>query len=1137
MIGSNFFSRFLLVIIGWMFISTSSVYAQSQMNFAPPLNAPFGYTSGFVAQNSNFVDIDGDGDKDYFRNTPLNGIRFVENIGNAAHPVFIEKGGNAFGIVCESSVCDTPPLFFADIDNDGDQDAIGGYLYYSKRFIYYENIGSATNPAFVIKFFTFFDKELELRMRYNNTYDVVEYDFNVGATLVDIDGDGDLDLFAGGFFESAPLYFARNTGTPTNPKFTPEGINPFGLNNVASEKFPVFLDFDNDNDLDAVIGYGFMAGPGNGLTFFRNNGSKTSPNFINIGANLYGLNMPVKSDYGQTIFTDIDNDGDLDAFLPGDPSKFYRNTTVNTNAGLLPQTITGFGAIPTLTAGKQVYSISGVTGGASGNPVRFVSADPSIVQVVGNNLLPLKAGSTKVYAVQLGNDTYQAGFVEQIVTVIDPIKIDQTISGFDAIPNIAATGSTYTITGVTGGSSGNPIVFTSNNPSVARIEGNQIIAVANGYAVITATQAGNNDYAAAKPVVQGVQVGDVVTSLDQEIVGFPSSGLIPDLYPGQSFTITGVTGGASGNPVVFSISDNDKFYVSLVGNTITALRPKSGNIRVGANQAGNSTYYDATPISTRFKVINDPAKTNQTINGFTIPNSLESETTINLSGVTGGTSGNPIVFIAEDNDTNKVSIRGNAVTFKEPGMYTITAIQAGSSTHNPATPISRTVRVKLRGSKQYQQILNFFIPNSQVVGNTYTITGITGGASGNPITYYSSDPSVVSVSGNVLTMLKKGQAEITAMQNGNASFYPAVRQSITVYVSNTARLPQNITGFGAIPDQIVGNTYTVTGATGGASGNPIEFRALGMNINGNKLTFNKVGTFEVLAFQPGNEQYLSTPYQTQIVRVKKIPQIIQNLPSINPIFVGGEISLDAVTGGASGNSLLITSNNPTVATITGKIIKGIALGTAQITIWQFGDDIYENAIPVVLTVSVQATLTKLTQSIVGFGAIPNLNVGNTFTLTGVTGGESGNPVIFTSSNPAIATVSGNVITAIAVGNVTITASQEGNTGYEPAINISQNLTVNSVVSVENPLLNETQISLYPNPAKEAVFINFLATNLPDKISLDLFNSIGQLISQYSVTPIFNQQLILDVTNFPEGLYVLKFKMGRFNHAKKIYIIR
>lgn len=179
----------------------------------------------------------------------------------------------------------------------------------------------------------------------------------------------------------------------------------------------------------------------------------------------------------------------------------------------------------------------------------------------------------------------------------------------------------------------------------------------------------------------------------------------------------------------------------------------------------------------------------------------------------------------------------------------------------------------------------------------------------------------------------------------------------------------------------------------------------------------------------------------------------------------------------------------------------------------------------------------LPQTIIGFNPIPNLNVGESYTITGVTGGGSGNPIVFTSSNTAIATVSGNVITALASGNVTITASQAGNATYAAATSVSQNLTIDAVLSVENPLSTETQITLYPNPTKDILFIKILATSLPKEINIELFNTKGQMVKRYKEKPNSNNQLIMDISDFSEGVYFLNFSTEKLNCSKKIVIVR
>lgn len=87
----------------------------------------------------------------------------------------------------------------------------------------------------------------------------------------------------------------------------------------------------------------------------------------------------------------------------------------------------------------------------------------------------------------------------------------------------------------------------------------------------------------------------------------------------------------------------------------------------------------------------------------------------------------------------------------------------------------------------------------------------------------------------------------------------------------------------------------------------------------------------------------------------------------------------------------------------------------------------------------------LTQSIISFGALPQKTVGDApFNLV-ASSNQNQTPITFTSSNPAVASVSNASgvwkATVIAAGTTSITASQAGNTSYLSASNVSQTLTV------------------------------------------------------------------------------------------------
>lgn len=152
----------------------------------------------------------------------------------------------------------------------------------------------------------------------DNPFGLSDVGLYSAPTFAYIDGDGDLDTFIGE--QHANTYFFQNNGSFSSPKFAAPQTNPFGLSNVASFSKPTFTDIDSDGDLDAFIG----ANDGNTL-FFQNTGSSNSPKFAAPQTTPFDLSQV--GDASAPTFVDIDGDGDLDAFIGvGDGNtRFFQN--------------------------------------------------------------------------------------------------------------------------------------------------------------------------------------------------------------------------------------------------------------------------------------------------------------------------------------------------------------------------------------------------------------------------------------------------------------------------------------------------------------------------------------------------------------------------------------------------------------------------------------------------------------------------------------------------------------------------------------------------------------------------------------------------------------------------------------------
>ena len=252
--------------------------------------------------------------------------------------------------------------------------------------------------------------------------------------------------------------------------------------------------------------------------------------------------------------------------------------------------------------------------------------------------------------------------------------------------------------------------------------------------------------------------------------------LISKTYGDADFTLNATT--SSGLTPTYISSNNSVATIS--GNTVTVTG--AGNTIITASQAGNTTYNAATSV-TQLLVVN---KANQTITFNSLVNKIYGDQNFVLNATT--SSGLTPTY--SSSNTSVATISGNTVTIVGVGTTTITASQAGNVNYNAAANVQQTLVVD-----KADQTISFILPNDVRDLNDGNLTlSATGGNSGNPVTFASSNSSVAVVSGNLLQIVGVGTTNITANQLGNQNYNDAstVTRILTVTGPNVPAAPLDL---------------------------------------------------------------------------------------------------------------------------------------------------------------------------------------------------------------------------------------------------------------------------------------------------------------------------------------------------------
>jgi uncharacterized protein YjdB len=708
--------------------------------------------------------------------------------------------------------------------------------------------------------------------------------------------------------------------------------------------------------------------------------------------------------------------------------------TVNvTQAPIANVAITPSPLLTTVGQSTQMTATATAANGTvlTGRPVTWTSSDNSVASISSQGLLTAVISGTATITATTEGKTATATVTVSNAAVLSVSIQPQNPS---VVQNATVQLSAVVLDVNQAISANRAVTWTSSNTSVATVSGTGLAkGIAPGSATITATSEGKSG--SATLTVTPIPVATVT-------VAPPSA----SVTAGKTTQLTATAKDANGNTltgraVAWSSSNSSIASVSETG-LVTGVAPGSATITATSEtKSGTSNITVLTPILAVGSVTLAPPTTTIIANGRTttlVPTVKDAAGTVVTDRQITWSSSNASVAtvsstgVVTSGTTGTATITATAEGKSGTSTVTVQPVPVGSVTVAPATP---------------NVIVGTTTPLTVTVkdldGTVVTDRAVTWSSSANA-------KATVSQTG-VVTGVDLGTATITATsegKNGTATvtIVPVPVGSVVVAPANAALEVEDTTPLGVTVKDANGKVVTDRVVTWTSSNNAIATVS-----SGGLVTAIGPGTATITATS-------ETKSGTSTVVVTKVPVgsvVVQ--PATNSVIIGQTKTLTATVKDRNGKIVtdrVVTwgSSNTAVATVSAGVVTGVGLGTATITATSEGQP--GTAVVTVTPVPVgSVTVTPPTLSL----TTTQGGSGSTATLTAVVKDLNGTVVTdrsvsWATSNNLVATVTqAGLVTAVAPGSATISASSEHQTG-------SSGVTVN-FLPVATVTVSPTQASI------------------------------------------------------------------------------
>jgi hypothetical protein len=662
----------------------------------------------------------------------------------------------------------------------------------------------------------------------------------------------------------------------------------------------------------------------------------------------------------------------------------------------------------------------------SGLAVSVTTGSPSICTITGSTVSFVGAGTCILNANQAGNvnfipapqvqQTFTVGQGTQTVSFSSPAPLDAQVSG-----------STYSVSAVSS-VVGLAVSIDSGSSSVCAVSSGTVSFIGAGTCVLDANQGGNANYGAATQVQQNFSVGRGV-----QTVSFTSTAP-SNPQTGDTYTVSALS--TSGLNVTVTIDASTLSVCSIAGSTVTILL--SGTCSLNANQGGNADFYAASQMQQSFGIglqtqtvtIASSAPLNAVVSGPT------------YAPVATATSGLAVTLTIDFSSSGVCTVSSGVVSLQAVGNCTIDANQAGNGSFN-AAPQVQQVFIVGKGS----QVVTFtsVAPTAvQVQGTAYSPSASSSAGLPVVLAVGTQSSAICTISSGTVSFQSVGTCVLNANQGGNVNYNAAAQVQQAFSVSQGSQII-SFTSAAPTSAQVAGLTYTV--AATASSGLVVSFSvdaafsSVCAVANGT-VSFLIVGTCTLNANQGGNANFLAAAQLQQSFMVFKGVQalIITSVAPSNAV-VGGPTYTPSATTSALGLVAVIAvdPSSSHVCVKSSKVVSFIGAGICLLTMNQGGDANYYAA----PELRQSFTVGKGDQ-VVSFTSAPpsSPQVGSTYSPSSSSSSGLAVTLFVDGASSTVCSIShGGVVSLVATGICSITATQNGDSNYMAASPVSQSLKV------------------------------------------------------------------------------------------------